>query len=188
MSAAKKRKRKAAKKRPAPTTLSLRTADLRDPPIAGFANGCAIVDHGLVLEFVFLEGQSAENARTVARVMATIDAVIDRLWATSAGFYQSERKALQKAGIPTVPVSETSPAEPKSAVMCNLFRIARSGTEAVLDLHYISPGDVHLYQAERRRPTVVPVMRIQTTLPVIIGIFEFLEPVLEEFKARLGRK
>lgn len=187
----KKTAKKAAKKRRAPARFSISTADLQSPQVAGFASRCAIIDRGLVLELVFFEERPPKTVYTVARVMATIDMVIDRLWEPSIAFYESQRKVLQETEIQTKPVAETPPedslGEPKPAVMCNVFRIARTGMEAVLDLHYISPGDIHLLQEERRIPTVVPVMRIQTTLPVIIGIFEFLEPMLGELKARLGR-
>src|SRR6266704_913425 len=121
------------------TKFVLDLSALSAPNLRVFANGCSILDHGLLLEFAFTQARPKGPARLAASLIISAEAAFSRLLEQSRDFYRMEGVKLREAGIPVTEVEKTAPEwNGTPIVLCNLFRASRSGTEASMECYWLS--------------------------------------------------
>jgi hypothetical protein len=184
MSASKPGKSKTKKQPPLQIALSEQPA----PPIAGYADRCAVLDQGSACDLVFYQAAEGEPD-VVVRLSVAIDACVAHLWGSSGEFYAVAREDLEKTEFGITPVDVDVPVgNMPRAVSCNLFGVYRAGSiEAVLDCYYLSPRDLHFARVGGKPPQVEPVVRVQLPLPVLIGLLAHIEAQAEILRGRLGK-
>jgi hypothetical protein len=144
------------------------------PPIAGYADSCALVDRGTAKEIVFFD---SATQRALVRMIVDRGDLLDRLWATSVAFYNNGLQYLSKLGISPSELSDPPRnLEGPVPIASNVFRVFQSGTEAALEGYYVSPGDIHLARERLRKAKtikpvgVIPQCHIQISLPLLLGL------------------
>jgi hypothetical protein len=155
------------------------------PPIAGYADGCSLVDRGGgSKEIVFFDSAAQ---KVLVRMVVDRGALLDRLWGTSSDFYETAMRFLD--GLALKPAELTDPPNDLSGrvpIACNVFRAFQAGTEAAFEGYYVSPGEIHLakekYKSSKsKKPIgVVPICHVQLSLPLLVGL-------LSKVKEEIGR-
>jgi len=120
--------------------------------------------------------------------MVPLEAVVGHLWKSSVQFYQNEKENLRRAEIGVQNVLDSPPEWQASLVqMSNVFRVARAGTEMVLEAYWLSPYYVHAASlGGTPKFRFEPVVQVQLSSPVLVGVLEYLSQHVEEWRRRLG--
>jgi hypothetical protein len=120
--------------------------------------------------------------------MVPIDAVVLYLWGTSREYQETDEALYRTAGIaiPEVAAPEVEVGSPR-IFPANIFRIARTGVEAAVELYFLTPYSVFLATTKaKKQPDVEPMIRLQIPGPVLTGILRRINSMVPELKARLG--
>ena len=59
-----------------------------------FANGCAVIDHGVVFELAFTQSRPKGITRLGVSLMVSVDTMVGQFWKSSVGFLDTERAVL----------------------------------------------------------------------------------------------
>src|SRR3989442_3993514 len=121
-------------------SLEVDLSALPAPEETVFANSCSIIDYGLHLELFFWHHRPKGRTEPVLSVMVPIDAAVVYLWGTSREVQQQEESIYKAAGISIPEVSSAQlEVESPRILPANVFRIARTGVEASLELYFLPP-------------------------------------------------
>ena len=170
-------------------SLEVDLSALPAPEETVFANSCSIIDYGLHLELFFWHHRPKGRTEPVLSVMVPIDAAVVYLWGTSREFQQQEESIYKAAGIsiPEVAAAQLEVESPR-ILPANVFRIARTGVEASLELYFLPPYATFV-AALRKAKTVMefePMIRVQLPGPVLTSVLRRVDSMVPELKSRLG--
>jgi len=170
-----------------PQSITVDLSALEAPEETVFANSCSIIDYGLYLELVFSHIRPRGHTEPVLSAMVPIDAAVTFLWATTREYQQQDEAIYKTVGI-TIP--EVAPAqldvESPRTVPANLFRMARAGVQAVLELYFVAPYSTFVAAAKKTKPTYEPMIRILLPGPVLTGLLRRVDSMIPELKSRIG--
>jgi hypothetical protein len=119
--------------------------------------------------------------------MVPIDAAVLYLWGTSREYQETDEALYKTAGIPIPEVAAPEvDVESPRILPANIFRMARTGVEAAVELYFLTPYSVFLATTKKKQPDVEPMIRLQIPGPVLTGILRRIHSMVPELKARLG--
>jgi len=167
-------------------SLTVDLTTLAAPEETVFANSCSIIDYGLYLELFFWHIRPKGHAEPVLSAMVPIDAAIVYLWGTSREFQQEDESIYKTIGIsiPEVAAPQVDVESPR-IIPANMFRMARTGIDAVLELYFLSPYSTFLATRKKTKPEFEPMIRIQIPGPVLTGVLRRVDSMVPELKSRL---
>jgi len=152
-----------------------------------FANSCSIIDYGLYLEFFFWHSRPKGHTEPVLSAMIPIDSVVVNLWGSTREFQKLDESLYKTIGVPIqeVVAARVDVASPR-VVSGNVFRVGRTGVEAVLELYYLSPYSSFLAGKRKKQPELDPMIRIQLPGPVLTGMLQRVDSMVPELRSRVG--
>ena len=136
---------------------------------------------GVVLVFGKLR-PGGKDLRTKIEIAFSAEYFVKQVWRSSRGFHETVRRL--SAGKELAAVDSPQETERVQCFRSNNVFMAVLGEEAVLDFYYISPGDIHLAQKERRPDiSLEPIVRVLVSTPVLLEFLEKCRPFAERWRA-----
>jgi hypothetical protein len=164
-------------------TLKVTVGRLPAAPLVGFADRVAIMERNSLFELSFVEDRGQAPALLVARLLTTADALW-KLWSSSQTMYGKLRQVLgglrQSAAVNDVAVPTASVSV---APLCNLFRAAGAGSEALIECYYISAHAINNARAAGDPVDVLPLLGVQIPATLMLRVFEYLESNADSIRA-----
>lgn len=150
-----------------------------------YADMCDVVKDrvGLSLQFgKLIPGTS--QLRTKVEIGFPEDQFVRQLWRSSRSFHETVRRIVN--GVLPPEIMKLGVTDKVQALRSNNVFMAVIGNEAVMDFYYISPGDIHYVQAQKKHEVQLePVIRIMLGTAVLYEFLEKCRPYADEFSALL---
>jgi hypothetical protein len=162
---------------------------LQNPPLVGFAESCAIADHGLWVEFIFSGRAQEAPATVVARFVIPLDDIVLTFWPQSRDFFVSTLEMAQRASfdLPQIGVPEANQPYGGAAVLVNLIGISRAGLDCLWEAYYISSRSLHTAQTRGIPAEPLPIAAVQLMTPLMVSVLQRVNDLMPEFSERLAR-
>jgi hypothetical protein len=164
----------------------LPSSSLGKPVVAGFADRLAILDRGAYLELIFWSGDPLAPTG-VYPIVVMIDDIIKALWESSQAFFQNLSRVWPNGSVPNLDVDAPgfSGAE---RFLVNMFRLSRSGLDALFECYYLSPFDVAWFNRQGRVGKLVPAPMFGVQMPatLIVKLLYEIEERIPQLRERLA--
>ena len=168
-----------------PDVLTIDSKDLEQPPYFGFVNRCAVTENEGFFEFVFWEHVNKSTQRAGARFYISDEDFIRGVWPQ----WQSLLARIRVDGAIGFKTDYRVEAEvvirPEGAApLANLLPLARSGTDATFDVHYVSPRAVFEQKKSKDRPVIIsPLFSLAIPTGLLLAILEYAEKLVPSLQA-----
>jgi hypothetical protein len=168
------------------TSIRINHSLLPGPQIAGYADAWSVTDRGDSFEFVFTEKVNERDV-LVARFHGALHGVTFSFVDNATDLLdRTERwaRARDLEPIDAQPRPELSDTDVAAVSIANLFRVARSTTDGMIEAYYLAPHDLATLGSSPRPIEAEPVVAVQVPSRMIWGILRHFNAHADELRKR----
>jgi hypothetical protein len=155
--------------------INIDTAKAVQPPLAGFADRCAIRQRGIAFDFVFFEELRPGERVVIARFAMTKGDVIERIWKPSRGTFFRTLVGSVPLG-ERVPLSEEFAYDVSGpALQCNVMVMSQIGASALIDCYFVNAASLNKALTTRSMATPISLFSIQLPSGLLVSVLEFAQ-------------
>lgn len=148
--------------------------------VAGFADGCLMVERKDVVEVVFFETRSAASAISVARLFITYLDVV-QVWAHTASLHDSLEAMTDRGSWGEYTILSAPPRELQSvstpAPLCTVIAMAKTGAAALLEFYYVTATSTFRATQGKGQLKIVPLFGVQVPAGLIWAFVQRIKTI-----------